>query len=397
MRDPLSKTIKTIEPSGIRKFFDIVSEMEDAISLGVGEPDFDTPWHIRDEGIYSLEKGRTFYTSNAGLKELKIEISKYLDRKYGMKYNYNNEIMVTVGGSEGIDMALRAMLDPGDEVIIPQPSYVSYEPCTVLAGGKPVIVELKEENEFRLTAGELEEAITPKSKILIMPFPNNPTGAVMELNDIEAIAKVVKEHDLYVITDEIYSELTYLEKHVSIASLPGMKERCVLINGFSKAYAMTGWRLGYACAPKEILSQMLKIHQFAIMCAPTTSQYAAVEAMKNGDADVVQMRDQYNERRRYLLHRLKNMGLKCFEPFGAFYIFPSIKEFGMTSDEFATELLNSKKVAVVPGTAFGKSGEGFVRISYAYSIDDLKTALGRIEEFVNELRQKEKVHDNGRA
>lgn len=397
MRDPLSKTIKTIEPSGIRKFFDIVSEMEDAISLGVGEPDFDTPWHIRDEGIYSLEKGRTFYTSNAGLKELKIEISKYLDRKYGMKYNYNNEIMVTVGGSEGIDMALRAMLDPGDEVIIPQPSYVSYEPCTVLAGGKPVIVELKEENEFRLTAEELEEAITPKSKILIMPFPNNPTGAVMELNDIEAIAKVVKEHDLYVITDEIYSELTYLEKHVSIASLPGMKERCVLINGFSKAYAMTGWRLGYACAPKEILSQMLKIHQFAIMCAPTTSQYAAVEAMKNGDADVVLMRDQYNERRRYLLHRLKNMGLKCFEPFGAFYIFPSIKEFGMTSDEFATELLNSKKVAVVPGTAFGKSGEGFVRISYAYSIDDLKTALGRIEEFVNELRQKEKVHDNGRA
>lgn len=397
MRDPLSKTIKTIEPSGIRKFFDIVSEMEDAISLGVGEPDFDTPWHIRDEGIYSLEKGRTFYTSNAGLKELKIEISKYLYRKYDMKYNYNNEIMVTVGGSEGIDMALRAMLDPGDEVIIPQPSYVSYEPCTVLAGGKPVIVELKEENEFRLTAEELEEAITPKSKILIMPFPNNPTGAVMELNDIEAIAKVVKEHDLYVITDEIYSELTYLEKHVSIASLPGMKERCVLINGFSKAYAMTGWRLGYACAPKEILSQMLKIHQFAIMCAPTTSQYAAVEAMKNGDADVVRMRDQYNERRRYLLHRLKNMGLKCFEPFGAFYIFPSIKEFGMTSDEFATELLNSKKVAVVPGTAFGKSGEGFVRISYAYSIDDLKTALGRIEEFVNELRQKEKVHDNGRA
>lgn len=390
MRDPLSKAIKTIEPSGIRKFFDIVSEMDDAISLGVGEPDFDTPWHIRDEGIYSLEKGRTFYTSNAGLKELKIEISKYLDRKYGMKYDYNNEIMVTVGGSEGIDIALRAMLDPGDEVIIPQPSYVSYEPCTVLAGGKPVIVELKEKNEFRLTAEELKAAITPKSKILIMPFPNNPTGAVMELKDIEAIAEVVKENDLYVITDEIYSELTYLEKHVSIASLPGMKERCVLINGFSKAYAMTGWRLGYACAPKEILSQMLKIHQFAIMCAPTTSQYAAVEAMKNGDDDVVQMREQYNERRRYLLHRLKNMGLKCFEPFGAFYIFPSIKEFGMTSDEFATELLNSKKVAVVPGTAFGKSGEGFVRISYAYSIDDLKTALGRIEEFVNELRQKEK-------
>ena len=385
MRDPLSKTIKTIEPSGIRKFFDIVSEMEDAISLGVGEPDFDTPWHIRDEGIYSLEKGRTFYTSNAGLKELKIEISKYLDRKYGMKYNYNNEIMVTVGGSEGIDMALRAMLDPGDEVIIPQPSYVSYEPCTVLAGGKPVIVELKEENEFRLTAEELEEAITPKSKILIMPFPNNPTGAVMELNDIEAIAKVVKEHDLYVITDEIYSELTYLEKHVSIASLPGMKERCVLINGFSKAYAMTGWRLGYACAPKEILSQMLKIHQFAIMCAPTTSQYAAVDALKNSDEDVAHMRESYDQRRRYLLHALREMGMECFEPLGAFYIFPSIKRFGMTSEEFARRLLEQERVAVVPGTAFGECGEGFLRISYAYSIDNLKKALDKIEKFIDTL------------
>ena len=389
MRDPLSKTIKTIEPSGIRKFFDIVSEMEDAISLGVGEPDFDTPWHIRDEGIYSLEKGRTFYTSNAGLKELKIEISKYLDRKYGMKYNYNNEIMVTVGGSEGIDMALRAMLDPGDEVIIPQPSYVSYEPCTVLAGGKPVIVELKEENEFRLTAEELEEAITPKSKILIMPFPNNPTGAVMELNDIEAIAKVVKEHDLYVITDEIYSELTYLEKHVSIASLPGMKERCVLINGFSKAYAMTGWRLGYACAPKEILSQMLKIHQFAIMCAPTTSQYAAVEALRNGDSDVQEMRESYNQRRRFLMHEFREMGLECFEPFGAFYAFPSIKRFGMTSEEFAERLLREEKVAVVPGSAFGACGEGYLRISYAYSMEDLKKALERLKKFVNRLHGKE--------
>ena len=388
MRDPLSKTIKTIEPSGIRKFFDIVSEMEDAISLGVGEPDFDTPWHIRDEGIYSLEKGRTFYTSNAGLKELKIEISKYLDRKYGMKYNYNNEIMVTVGGSEGIDMALRAMLDPGDEVIIPQPSYVSYEPCTVLAGGKPVIVELKEENEFRLTAEELEEAITPKSKILIMPFPNNPTGAVMELNDIEAIAKVVKEHDLYVITDEIYSELTYLEKHVSIASLPGMKERCVLINGFSKAYAMTGWRLGYACAPKEILSQMLKIHQFAIMCAPTNSQYAAVVALRECDEEVEKMKEAYNARRRYLVHEFKEMNLKCFEPFGAFYIFPSIKEFGMTSDEFATRFLKEEKVAVVPGTAFGDCGEGYLRISYAYSLDDLKVAIGRMKDFINKLRKE---------
>ena len=397
MRNPLSKKITGIEPSGIRKFFDLVSEMPDAISLGVGEPDFDTPWRIREEGIYTLEQGKTFYTSNAGLKDLKIEISKYLERKIHVEYDPDHEIMVTVGGSEGIDVALRAMLDLGDEVLIPQPSYVSYVPCTILADGNPVVIPLQQKNEFKLTAEELEAAITPKTKMLVMPFPNNPTGSIMTKEDLEPIAEVVKRHDLYVLSDEIYSELTYKTEHVSISSLPGMKERCVLINGFSKAYAMTGWRLGYACAPKEILSQMLKIHQFAIMCAPTTSQYAAVEAMKNGDADVVQMRDQYNERRRYLLHRLKNMGLKCFEPFGAFYIFPSIKEFGMTSDEFATELLNSKKVAVVPGTAFGKSGEGFVRISYAYSIDDLKTALGRIEEFVNELRQKEKVHDNGRA
>lgn len=342
--------------------------------------------HIRDEGIYSLEKGRTFYTSNAGLKELKIEIAKYLDRRYGMTYDYNKEIMVTVGGSEAIDIALRAMLDVGDEVIIPQPSYVSYVPCTVLAGGTPVIVELKEENDFRLTAEELEAVITPKTKILIMPFPNNPTGAIMEKADLEAIVQVVKEHDLFVISDEIYSELTYVDKHVSIASFPGMKERTVLINGFSKAYAMAGWRLGYACAPETILKQMLKIHQFAIMCAPTTSQYAAVEAMKNGDEDVAQMREEYNGRRRYVLHRFKEMGLKCFEPFGAFYAFPSIKEFGMTSDEFATKLLNSKKIAVVPGTAFGECGEGFLRISYAYSLDDLKEALGRIEEFVTELR-----------
>ena len=388
MRDPLSKTIKTIEPSGIRKFFDIVSEMEDAISLGVGEPDFDTPWHIRDEGIYSLEKGRTFYTSNAGLKELKIEISKYLDRKYGMKYNYNNEIMVTVGGSEGIDMALRAMLDPGDEVIIPQPSYVSYEPCTVLAGGKPVIVELKEENEFRLTAEELEEAITPKSKILIMPFPNNPTGAVMELNDIEAIAKVVKEHDLYVITDEIYSELTYLEKHVSIASLPGMKERTLVINGFSKGFAMTGWRLGYICGPSVIIEQMLKIHQFAIMCAPTNSQYAAIEGLRHCEDEVQQMRNAYNQRRRYLVNEFAKMKLECFEPFGAFYIFPSIKEFGMTSEEFAMRFLEEEKVAVVPGSAFGESGEGFLRVSYAYSLEDLKEAIGRLSRFVERLRSQ---------
>lgn len=390
MRNPLSKTITEIQPSGIRKFFDIVSEMEDAISLGVGEPDFDTPWHIRDEGIYSLEKGKTFYTSNAGLKELKIEIAKFLNRKYDLDYDYNGEMFVTVGGSEAIDVALRAMLDPGDEVIIPQPSYVSYVPCTVLANGTPVSLELKAENEFRLTADELKAAITPKSKILIMPFPNNPTGAIMERKDLEAIAEVVIENDLFVLSDEIYSELTYLENegHVSIASLPEMKERTILINGFSKSHAMTGWRLGYACGPREVIKQMLKIHQFAIMCAPTTSQYAAVEALKNGDADVEMMREQYNQRRRYLLHRFKEMGLDCFEPFGAFYAFPCIKEFGMTSDEFANELLKSKKVAVVPGTAFGASGEGFVRISYAYSIDNLRIALDRIEKFITELREK---------
>lgn len=388
MRNPLSQTITSIAPSGIRKFFDIVVEMNDpeVISLGVGEPDFDTPWHIRDEGIYSLEKGRTFYTSNAGLKELKIEISKFLDRRYGLKYDSANEILVTVGGSEGIDIAFRSMLDPGDEVLIPEPCYVSYLPCARLAGGVPVTIELKAENDFRLTAQQVEDAITPKTKILVLPFPNNPTGAVMEKRDLEAIAEVVKKHDLFVLSDEIYSELTYLDNHVSIASLPGMKERTIVINGFSKSHAMTGWRLGYACGPKEIIAQMLKVHQFAIMCAPTTSQYAAVSALRNGDKDVAMMREQYNQRRRFLLHRFKEMGLECFEPFGAFYIFPCIKEFGMTSDEFATELLQAKKVAVVPGTAFGNSGEGFLRISYAYSLEDLKVALGRIEEFINDLR-----------
>ena len=385
MRDPLSKTIKTIQPSGIRKFFDLVSEMDDAISLGVGEPDFDTPWHIRDEGIYSLEKGRTFYTSNAGLKELKVEISKYLNRRFGLQYDYNKEILVTVGGSEAIDIAMRAMLDPGDEVLIPQPSYVSYLPCCVLANGTPVTIELKAENEFRLTAEELEAAITPKTKLLVMPFPNNPTGAVMEKKDLEAVAEVIKKHDLFVLSDEIYCELTYLEKHVSIASLPGMRERTIVVNGFSKSHAMTGWRLGYAYGPAEIIKQMLKIHQFAIMCAPT-SQYAAVEALKNGDEDVAMMREQYDARRRYLMERFKEMGLECFEPFGAFYVFPCIKEFGMTSDEFANRLLQTKKVAVVPGTAFGDSGEGFIRISYAYSLDDLKIALERVEEFITELR-----------
>ena len=388
MRNPLSKTITTIEPSGIRKFFDIVSEMDDAISLGVGEPDFDTPWHIRDEGIYSLEKGRTFYTSNAGLKELKIEISKYLDRRFGLSYDYNKEMLVTVGGSEAIDIAMRAMLDPQDEVLIPQPSYVSYVPCCVLANGTPVPIELKAENEFRLTAEELEAAITPKTKLLVMPFPNNPTGAVMEKKDLEAVAEVVKKHDLFVLSDEIYAELTYLDNHVSIASIPGMRERTIVINGFSKGFAMTGWRLGYCCGPKLIIEQMVKLHQYAIMCAPTNSQYAAIEGLKNCDDEIQKMRTAYNERRRYLMHTFKEMGLRCFEPFGAFYVFPNIQEFGMTSEEFATELLQEEKVAVVPGSAFGASGEGYIRISYAYSLDDLKEALGRVNHFIEKLRKK---------
>ncbi len=386
MRNPLNKTVTEIKPSGIRKFFDIVHEMDDAISLGVGEPDFDTPWRVRDEAIYSLEQGRTIYTSNSGLMELREEIAVYLKRKYDLSYDPKTEMMVTVGGSEAIDVALRAMLDPGDEVLIPQPSYVSYLPCTILAGGTPVTIDLKEENEFRLTAEELEDAITDKTKILILPFPNNPTGAIMERKDLEAIVDVVLKHDIFVLTDEIYSELSYAGEHVSIASFPGMKERTVYINGFSKAFAMTGWRLGYACAPEVILKQMLKIHQFAIMCAPTTSQYAAIEALRNCDDEVAAMREEYNERRRYLVHRFQQMNLQCFEPFGAFYIFPSIKEFGMTSDEFATRFLREKKVAVVPGNAFGDCGEGFLRISYAYSLENLKIALDRFEEFVNELR-----------
>lgn len=389
MRNPLADKVVDIKPSGIRKFFDIVSEMDDAISLGVGEPDFDTPWHIRDEGIYSLEKGRIFYTSNAGLKELKIEICNYLKRTQGIDYNYKNEVIVTVGGSEAIDIALRAMINDGDEVLIPQPSYVSYEPCAILANAIPVIIELKAENEFRLTAKEVLDAVTDKTKILILPFPNNPTGAIMEKKDLEEIARVVIEKDLFVISDEIYAELTYNGEHVSIASLPGMRERTILINGFSKAYAMTGWRLGYACGPKEILEQMIKIHQFAIMCAPTTSQYAAVEALKNGDDDVREMRDAYNQRRRYLLHTFKEMGLECFEPFGAFYVFPCIKEFGMTSEEFANRFLREEKVAVVPGTAFGECGEGFVRISYAYSLENLKIAIGRLKHFVEKLRKEQ--------
>lgn len=382
MRNPLSKKVVEIQPSGIRKFFDIVSEMKDAISLGVGEPDFDTPWHIREEGIYSLEKGRTFYTSNAGLKELKAEICRYLNRKYHVSYDYGREAIVTIGGSEAIDIALRAMLDPGDEVLIPQPSYVSYLPCVALADGVPVIIELKAENQFKLTRDQLSAAITDKTKVLILPYPNNPTGAVMTYEDLKEIVDLIIEKDLIVISDEIYSELTYGMEHVTIASFPGMKERTILINGFSKAFAMTGWRLGYAVGPALIIEQMVKIHQFAIMCAPTTSQYAAVEALRNGDPDVEMMRDAYDQRRRYLIGALHKMGLECFEPFGAFYVFPSIKKLGMTSEEFASRLLEEEKVAVVPGTAFGDCGEGFLRISYAYSIDNLKTALERLERFV---------------
>ncbi len=386
MTKPLSKMVETIKPSGIRKFFDIVSEMKDAISLGVGEPDFDTPWHIRDEGIYALSKGKTFYTSNAGLKELREEICNYIKRKQNIQYNPLKEVIVTVGGSEAIDIGLRAIVNAGDEVIIPQPAYVSYEPCTILAGAKPVIINLKAENEFRLTAEELENAITDKTKVLILPFPNNPTGAIMEREDLEKIAKVIKKHDIYVMSDEIYSELTYKGEHVSIASIEGMQERTILINGFSKAYAMTGWRLGYACGPESIIKQMTKIHQFAIMCAPTTSQYAAVEALKNGEADVKMMRQAYNQRRRFLLNAFKEMNLECFEPFGAFYVFPCIKEFGMTSEEFATRFLEEEKVAAVPGNAFGESGEGYLRISYAYSLDNLKIAMERFKRFVEKLR-----------
>ena len=388
MRNPLAKKVVEIEPSGIRKFFDVVSEMPDAISLGVGEPDFDTPWRIREEGIYSLERGRTFYTSNAGLKELKEEICKYLERKIHVSYDSSSEVMVTVGGSEGIDMAMRAMLDPGDEVLIPQPSYVSYLPCAILADGVPVVIELQEKNEFKLTAEELEAAITPKTKILVLPFPNNPTGSIMTKEDLEPLVDVIKKHDIYVISDEIYSELTYGTDHVSIASFPGMKERTIVINGFSKGFAMTGWRLGYACGPKAILEQMIKIHQFAIMCAPTNSQYAAVEGLRHCEPEVQEMREAYNQRRRFLLHEFKRMGLSCFEPFGAFYVFPNIQEFGMPADEFATRFLMEEKVAVVPGTAFGACGEGFIRVSYAYSLDDLKEALGRLEKFITRLREE---------
>ncbi len=390
MRDPLSQTVKDIKPSGIRKFFDIVSEMKDAISLGVGEPDFDTPWHIREEGIYALEKGRTFYTSNSGLLELRKEICNYLKRKNDLEYDPREEVLITVGGSEAIDLAIRAMVDPGDEVLIPEPCYVSYVPCVELTHGVPVTIPLKEENQFRLTKEELLEKITDKTKILVLPFPNNPTGAIMERQDLEDIAKVCIENDIYVLSDEIYSELTYKGEHVSIAQIPGMRERTILINGFSKAFAMTGWRLGFAAGPRVIMEQMTKIHQFAIMCAPTTSQYAAVDALKNGDKDVARMRESYNQRRRYLIHEFREMGLECFEPYGAFYVFPSIKKFGLSSEEFASRLLLEEKVAVVPGTAFGDCGEGFLRISYAYSIENLKIALDRVRSFVERLEKENK-------
>lgn len=389
MRNPLNDTIVDVQPSGIRKFFDIVAEMKDAISLGVGEPDFDTPWHIREEGIHSLEKGRTFYTSNAGLRELREEISTYVERKHGVHYDAMKETMVTVGGSEAIDVAMRVMLNPGDEVLIPQPSYVSYVPCARMAGGVPVIIELEEKDEFRLTPEKLLEKLTDRTKLLVLPFPNNPTGAIMEEEDLRKIAEIVEEKDIFILTDEIYGELSYKEKHHSIIEFPGMRDRTVYINGFSKAYAMTGWRLGYACAPKLILQQMLKLHQFAIMCGPTTSQYAAVEALRAGDEDVQRMRMAYDERRRYLVNRFRELGMDCFEPYGAFYVFPSIRRFGMSSEEFANRLLQEEKVAVVPGTAFGDCGEGFLRISYAYSIQDLKKALDRIEKFVKTLPKKE--------
>ena len=388
MRNPLSQTITGIKPSGIRKFFDLAAERKDTISLGVGEPDFDTPWHIRDEGIYSLEKGRTFYTSNSGLMELREELCKYYKRRFNVQYDAKKETIITVGGSEAIDIALRAMVDPGDEVIVPQPSYVSYEPCAILAGAKPVIIELKNEDDFRLTAQELTDAITDKTKILILPFPNNPTGAIMEKEDLEKIAKICIEKDIFVLSDEIYAELTFKNDHVSIASLPGMRERTIVINGFSKAYAMTGWRLGYAMGPEEIISQMTKIHQFAIMCAPTTSQYAAVEAVRNGDEDVRMMRKSYDQRRKFLMNAFREMNLPCFEPFGAFYVFPDIREFKMTSEEFAFALLDAQNLAVVPGTAFGDSGEGFLRISYAYSLEKLKIAMERISVFIEDLRKK---------
>ena len=389
MRDFRSRKIVDMPFSGIRKFFDVVTEMPDAISLGVGEPDFDTPWPIREEAIRAIKAGRTFYTANSGLIELRRAICDYTQRKLGVAYDPAHECFVSVGGSEAIDVAFRATLEEGDEVIIPQPCFVSYEPCVTMAGGVPVPIALKEENEFRLQPEELEAAITPKTKILFISYPNNPTGAIMEKADLEKLVPIIEKHDLLVITDEIYAELTYGGKdHFSIVALPGMKERCIFVNGFSKAFAMTGWRLGYAMAPADIMQQMVKIHQYCIMSSPTISQYAAVYAMTSGDADTQMMRQSYDRRRKYLLRRFDEMHIPCFEPKGAFYIFPNITEFGMTSEAFALELLRHKKVAVVPGSAFGACGEGFLRISYAYSLDDLRIAFDRIQEFITELRSE---------
>ena len=383
--DLLSRKVVALKPSGIRRFFDAASDIPDAISLGVGEPDFDTPWHVRDEGIRALTRGKTFYTSNAGLPELRREIAAFTERRIGVSYDPMKEIVITVGGSEAIDIALRAIINPGDEVLYAEPCFVSYMPCIAMADGIPVPISLKEENQFRLTKEELEAAITPKTKALMISFPNNPTGAVMRREDLEALVPTIIEHDLVVISDEIYADLTYGEEHVSIASLPGMKERTIVINGFSKAFAMTGWRLGYALANQVIMQQMIKIHQFAIMCAPTVSQYAAVEALRNGDEDVKMMRTAYDQRRKFLMHEFQRMGIPCFEPQGAFYIFPNISKFGMSSEEFATRLLKEEKVAIVPGSAFGECGEGFLRVSYAYSLQQLKEALSRIEKFINRL------------
>ena len=386
MRDFTSKKIKDIKPSGIRKFFDIASTIEDCISLGVGEPDFETPWHIAEEGIYSIESGKTFYTSNLGLMELRQEIAKWNARKYGLSYSAN-EALVTAGGSEAIDVSLRAVIDPGDEVIVLDPSYVCYEPDVILAGGVPVRIRLKRENEFRLTAEELEATITPKTKAVLLNYPNNPTGAIMAKEDLEKIAKVIIEHDLLAISDEIYSELTYVGSHCSIASLPNMKERTIVVNGFSKAFSMTGWRLGYILAPESIMEQIKKIHQFVIMCAPTPSQFAGLEALRKGDEDILRMKEEYDRRRKYLLSEFARLGLPCFEPKGAFYIFPCVASFNMSSEDFCLRLLEEERLVLVPGTAFGESGEGFVRISYAYSLEALKEALSRLERFLNRLNK----------
>ncbi len=384
----LNENIKNVKPSGIRKFFDIANEMEDIISLSVGEPDFVTPWHVRQAGINSLEKGRTWYTPNRGFQELREEISKYFKRRFNVEYTPEKQVLVTVGGSEAIDLCIRSLVSSGDEVLIPQPAFVCYEPMTLMAGGKPVIIETKAQNEFRLTAQQLEEKITDKTKLLILPFPNNPTGAVMRREDLEKIAEVLKKHSIIVLSDEIYSELTYGdERHVSFAEIEGMKERTVVVNGFSKSYAMTGWRLGYALGPEKFIEKMTILHQYAIMSAPTTAQYAAIEALKNGDEDIEKMRGEYDLRRRLIVSGFRKMGFECFEPEGAFYVFPSIKSTGLSSDEFCSRLIREKHVAVVPGTAFGECGEGFVRVSYSYSISHIREALKRIQEFVEELKK----------